>query len=143
MKNRIKNYGIFLLSTLIVLSVTESSGQDRDASGDLEDVEIEIVREREITLPPAARNFEKIPPRPAETARPTFNYDFRPFSFQASQINPAIRPLKLKQENPSNVFGGYLSAGYGNYASPYLEGFVNTRRDRNKLIGAHLFHRYR
>ena len=141
MKNRIKNYGIFLLSTLIVLSVTESSGQDRDASGDLEDVEIEIVREREITLPPAARNFEKIPPRPAETARPTFNYDFRPFSFQASQINPAIRPLKLKQENPSNVFGGYLSAGYGNYASPYLEGFVNTRRDRNKLIGAHLFHR--
>lgn len=140
MKNRGKNFGIFFLTALIVLSVTKASAQDRDA-GDLEDVEIEIVREREITLPPATRNFEKIPPRPAETARPTFNYDFRPFSFQASQINPAIRPLKLKQENPSNVFGGYLSAGYGNYASPYLEGFVNTRRDRNKLIGAHLFHR--
>src|SRR5690606_36378258 len=76
---------------------------------------------------------------PAETNRPSISYDFRPFTFQASQINPAIRPLKLKQEAASDVFGGYLSAGYGNYASPYLEGFINSRRDRNKLIGAHAF----
>jgi len=110
---------------------------DWDRAGDLEDVEIEIVKERQITLPPATRNFEKIPPRPAETSRPSFSYDFQPFSFQAAQINPPIRPLKLKQEAASNVFGGYLSAGYGNYASPYLEGFINSRRDRNKLVGAH------
>src|SRR5688572_6436485 len=128
------------LVAFLALTAQHAIAQD-EPTGDLEDVEIEIVKEREITLPPATRSFEKIPPRPAETARPSFSYDFKPLSFQASQINPAIRPLKLKQENPSNVFGGYLSAGYGNYASPYLEGFVNTRRDRNKLIGAHLFHR--
>src|SRR3546814_15075765 len=67
----------------------------------------------------------------------SFSYDFRPFSFQAGQINPSIRPLKLKQEKSADVFGGYVSAGYGNYASPYFEGFINSRRDRNKLIGAH------
>jgi hypothetical protein len=129
---------VFLL-TLLLLIQEELFAQQPDRSGNLEDVEIEIVKERQITLPPATRNFEKIPPRPAETARPSFLYDFKPFSFQATQINPAIRPLKLKQESASNVYGGYVSAGYGNYASPYLEGFINSTRDRDKLVGAHAF----
>lgn len=140
MKNTFKLTGIIFLLMLVFLFPENGFAQDDwDRAGDLEDVEIEIVKERQITLPPATRNFEKIPPRPAETARPSFTYDFRPFTFQTSQINPAIRPLKLKQENPSDVFGGYLSAGYGNYASPYVEGFINSRRDRNKLVGAHAF----
>lgn len=133
------NIRVYFLLTFFALLQLDAWAQNEESSGDLEDVEIEIVKEREITLPAATRSFEKIPPRPAETARPSFSYDFKPLSFQASQINPAIRPLKLKQENPSHVFGGYLSAGYGNYASPYLEGFINSRRDRNKLIGAHAF----
>ena len=130
---------LFLLALVFVLQKIGFAQDVRDQEGNLEDVEIEIVRERQITLPQATRNFEKVPPRPAETARPSFTYDFRPFSFQATQINPPIRPLKLKQESASQVFGGYLSAGYGNYASPYLEGFINSKRDRNKLIGAHGF----
>lgn len=132
---------IFLLLAA-VLPIGSAFGQDDDeqATG-LEDVEIEIVKERQITLPQATRNYEKVPPRAAETAKPSVSYDFRPFTFQAGQINPSIRPLKLKQESASDVFGGYLSAGYGNYASPYLEGFINSRRDRKKLVGAHAFHR--
>jgi hypothetical protein len=140
MKYTVKIFESFVL-TLTMVGLSNLAVAQRQDPTELEDVEIEIVEEREITLPPATRNFEKIPPRPAETGRPTVNYDFQPFSFQASQINPLLRPLKLKQENPSNVFGGYLSAGYGNYASPYLEGFINSRRDRNKLIGAHVYHR--
>ena len=128
---------LFIITVVLVIQ-NKSFGQDWD-EGELEDLEIEIIKERQITLPQANRNFEKIPPRPAESDKPTFNYDFRPFTLQASQINPAIRPLKLKQEDATNIFGGYLSAGYGNYASPYLEGFINTRRDRNKLVGAHAF----
>jgi len=63
---------------------------DWNREGDLEDVEIEIVKEREVSLPPAARSFEKIPPAPAETTRPSFSYDFRPFSFDAPQVSPAL-----------------------------------------------------
>jgi hypothetical protein len=139
MKNTVYMLKVLFLLALVVLMQNSVVAQPTDRSGNLEDVEIEIVKERQITLPPATRNFEKIPPRPAETARPSFLYDFKPFSFQATQINPAIRPLKLKQESASNVYGGYVSAGYGNYASPYLEGFINSRRDRNKLVGAHAF----
>lgn len=139
MKNPVHMLKILFLLTLLLVIQKDVFAQEPDRTGNLEDVEIEIVKERQITLPPASRNFEKIPPRPAETARPSFLYDFKPFSFQATQINPAIRPLKLKQESASNVYGGYVSAGYGNYASPYLEGFINSRRDRNKLVGAHAF----
>lgn len=129
-----------LLALFFVIGNCFAQNDDESAIG-LEDVEIEIVKERQISLPEATRNFEKIPPRPAETSRPSFSYDFQPFTFQAGQINPAIRPLKLRQEDASKVFGGYLSAGYGNYASPYIEGFINSRRDKKKLVGAHAFHR--
>ncbi len=107
--------------------------------GELEAVEIEIVKERQITLLQANRNFDKIPPHPSEPKRPPISYDFRAFSFQTPQISPVIKPLKLKPDNPSNVYGSYVSAGVGNYASPYLEAFINSAKDRNKLIGAHAY----
>jgi hypothetical protein len=128
----------FFVIVVILVKIPVYAQQDWD-KGELEDVEIEIVKERQITLPKASRNFEKIPPRPSEPIKPPFQYDFRPFSFQTSQINPPIRPLKLKDQGASSVYGGYASAGYGNYASPYLEGFINSRRDRNKLLGAHAY----
>jgi hypothetical protein len=126
-----------LMVTMAALLPAGAAFAQEWEEGELDAVEIEIVREREITLPKANRNFEKIPPRPSETIKNPVQYDFRPFSFQTSQINPAIRPLKLKQGSSSQVYGGYVSAGYGNYASPYLEGFINSRRDKNKLVGAH------
>lgn len=130
---------LFLGLALSVMVITTAFAQEDQwgNEGELDDVEIEIVKERQITLPKANRNFEKIPPRPSEPIKPPIQYDFRPFSFQTSQINPAIRPLKLKQEDKTKVYGGYLSGGYGNYASPYLEGFINSRKDKNKLVGAH------
>jgi hypothetical protein len=129
---------IFLTCCLACLFFGNVAAQDQwENEGELESVEIEVINQRQITLPKANRNFEKIPPRPSEPIKPPIQYDFKPFAFQTGQINPAIRPLKIKQSDPSRVYGGYLSAGYGNYASPYLEGFVNSKRDKNKLVGAH------
>src|SRR5690349_3295126 len=65
-------------------------GQDK---GELDDVKIDIVIDRKITLPEANRNFDKIPPRPSEPIKPPITYDFRAFTFQTPQITPLIRPL--------------------------------------------------
>ena len=105
--------------------------------GELKDVEITITKDRQIVLPEAERNFEKVSPRPADPFKPVVKYEFRPLTFYTPPINPAIKPLKLKDSDPSKIYGGYLSAGYGNYASPYVEGFINSKKDKNKLIGAH------
>src|SRR5689334_18334958 len=115
-----RRYFLLIVFLMAAQHVMAQPGQGWDQA-QLEAVEIDIVKEREITLPEADRNFEKIPPRSSEPIKPPIQYDFRAFSFQTSQINPAIRPLKLKQENPSKVYGGHFSAGYGNYASPYLD----------------------
>jgi hypothetical protein len=122
---------------LIILMSFNAFAQEWGNEGELEDVEIEIIKERQIKLPEADRNFEKIAPRPADPFKPAIKYDFKPLTFYTPPVSPAIKPLKLKQEEPSKIYGGYLSAGYGNYASPYLEGFINSKRDKNKLIGAH------
>lgn len=130
-----------LLITVSISSLAQDpKKKEWNEDGEIENVEIEIVKERQITLPTANRNFEKIPPRPSEAIKPPITYDFKSFNFQAPQIDPQIRPLKLKQEAESDVYGGYLRVGYGNYMSPLLEAYYNTRRDKNKLIGAHAYH---
>lgn len=131
---------ILCFGSAVVMAQGQPDTKKNTSNGELENVEIEIVKDREITLPKADRNFEKIPPRPAGSIRPNFTYDFQSFNFQAPLITPQARPLKLKTESTPDVFGGFLRAGYGNYASPLLEAYINNRKDKNKLIGAHLFH---
>jgi hypothetical protein len=126
-----------------ILSSAALYGQDKkdwEGEGELEDVTIEIVKERQITLPKANRNFEKIPPRASEPIKPPITYDFQSFNFQAPQINTQVRPLKLKAEGQSRVYGGFVRAGFGNYVSPLLEGYINSTRDKNKLVGAQFYH---
>jgi hypothetical protein len=131
------------------LSGYAQEGKDKDkgkpkkeweGDGEIKAVEIEIVTERQITLPEANRNFDKIPPRASEPIKPPITYDFKSVNFQPPPITMQLRPLKLKQEGESKVYGGYLRAGFGNYTSPLLEAYYNTTRDKNKLVGAHAYH---
>ena len=98
------------------------------------------IKERQIVLPRANRNFEKVPPRPIEPIKPEITYEFTNLKFNTSEYNPQIRPLKLKQEDISKIYGDYVSAGFGNYSSPYLEAWINNKRDKNKFYGAHFYH---
>ena len=141
-KNILNVMRFWILSMLIIGSLPGLAQNEQQwEEGDLEDVEIEIIKERQIILPKASRNFEKIPPKASEPIKAPIQYNFRSFSVLSAQANPVLRPLRLKQEDPSKIYGGYVSAGYGNYASPYVEGFINTTKNKNKLVGAHVFHR--
>jgi len=138
----VKIFGLLVtMTSFSIMSFAQEQKPKEDWEGDIESREIVIQNERQISLPKANRNFDKIPPKPSETAiKAPVTYDFRSFSFQAPQINPQVRPLKLKVESPSDVYGGFLRLGYGNYASPLLEGYINNRKDKNKLIGARIYH---
>ncbi len=114
---------------------------EKEGEGEIKDVEIEIVKDRQITLPHAVRNFEKVPPRAFEPIKPAITYEFRNFRFTTPDYKPVVRPLKLKQEELSKIYGNYLSAGFGNYTSLFLEGGLTTKRDKNKYAGAHLYSR--
>ncbi len=124
-----------------LISVCAWSQEQWERDGEIEDVEIEIVRERQITLPRANRNFEKVAPRPSEPIEPAITYEFRNLSFKTPDYNPTVRPLRLKQEDISKLYGNYVSAGYGNYASPYLSAWFTTKRDKQRFMGANVYHR--
>lgn len=134
--------------TLILLSITvvhaqvegdKDKNKDWESGGEIKDVEIEIRKDRQIVLPKANRLFDKIPPRPVEPAKPVINYNFKAFNFNTPELNPVLKPLRLKAEDPSDTYRGYVSAGYGNYSTPYLEAFITSKEDKKKLIGAHAF----
>lgn len=130
-----------VLGALLFLVPTLGLAQEQwESEGEIENVEIEIIKERQIVLPKASRNFEKVPPRPVEPIKPEISYEFSNLKFSTPDYNPQIRPLKLKQEEISKIYGNYLSAGFGNYSATYLEGWFNSKRDKNKFYGAHIYH---
>lgn len=106
---------------------------------DVKQVEIEIIQPRDNKVRSANRLFEKIPPRPAELLSPAITYDYKVFNFQTPELNPVARPLRLKDQESSQAYRGYLSIGLGNYASQYLDGFITNKPDKKKLLGAHVY----
>ncbi|HCZ37193.1 MAG TPA: hypothetical protein DHV26_14825 [Cytophagales bacterium] len=108
--------------------------------GEIEKVEIQITKEKQITLPQANRNFEKIPPRAAEPIKPEIKYDFKNLSFTTPDYNPALRPLRLQNEPISKIYGNYVSAALGNYASAFVDAYATTKRDKDKFYGVKLSH---
>jgi hypothetical protein len=137
MRKLTQTFGL-VITLLVVCPTWVWAQQEGEGEGELEAIQIEINKVREITLPRATRLFDKIPPRPAEPVKPEIKYNFRSFSFSTPELNPSIRPLKLKEGSTTDSYTGYVSAGYGNYASPYLEGFINNKPNKNNLLGAHL-----
>ncbi len=127
----------FIIACALVLLAAKAQ---EPVQTELAPVEVEIVRERKIVLPEASRLFEKIPPRPAEPISPAVSYNFRPLEFSTPPLSVSIRPFRLKEEAPVSVHQGFISAGFGNYASPYLEGFYNSARNKNQLLGIHDYH---
>lgn len=131
-----------ILVALMVSTIGTAFGQEEwEEGGEIESVEIEIVKEKQITLPRAERNFEKIPPRPADPLKPTFSYEFKSLKYQAPELSIDVRPLRVKQEELSKIYAGYISAGFGNYNSPYVEGSFTSKRDAQKFFGAELYHK--
>jgi hypothetical protein len=129
------------LSVLFTIAFGVAYAQPEPEGGQIEDVQIEITKVKQITLPRASRNFEKIAPRPAEPLTPAMTYDFRPLRFTAPDYNPVVKPLRLKDPVLSKIYGNYISVGYGNYNSPFLRGSISSKRNAEKFYGADFFHR--
>jgi hypothetical protein len=109
--------------------------------GGIPNAEIVITKDRQIVLPKADRNFDKIQPRQVEPIKHDLVYQLKSVSFNSPTYSPIVRPLKLKEQEIPKIFSSYAAAGFGNYSSPYLEGFVNSKRERNKEYGVHFYHR--
>lgn len=132
--------GKCLILILGLATAASSARAQQPSQGEIESVEVVIQKERQISLPQAVRNFDKVPPRPVEPIKPAITYAFRNIGFISAQYNPAIRPLRLQDEKLEPLAGNYISAGFGNYLSPFLEAALNSKRSRDRFYGLRLFH---
>jgi len=130
----------WLLTFVFIAASTSFIFAQEEGGGEIEAVEIEIVKEKQITMPKASRNFEKVPPRPADPLAPSMTYDFKTLNFTAPDYNPVVKPLRLKDETLSKIYGNYVSAGFGNYRSPFLRASLASKRNAEKAYGVDLFH---
>jgi len=142
-KNRIITY---LLSGLFLMVMGNAYAQDEtwggDETGEIEDAEVVIEKDREIELPAASRNFEKIPPLPKEKQEASIRpYDFREIDHPWGNLSLNPRALRLKSEPLDKLFGGFLKGGVGNYRTGYAEGYVYNKRNEGFYTGLHAKHR--
>lgn len=117
------------------INVIAQDGEDND--GEIEDVEIKIVKDRQITLPKVNRNFKKIPPLNVRKDKREVEYFFTALDFDLPDLSVRIRPLRMKNEVNKKLYGNYLKAGFGNYSTSYVEAYVNNKRSKTHSYGAH------
>ena len=134
-----KNHLYIVILLLLGGSINYSFAQDNwENDGEIEDVEIEIVKDREIKLPKANRNFEKIAPMSLSNSQTKIDYKFADLQLPLPSINIRVRPLRIKDEPLNKLYGNYVRVGFGNYITPYFEGYFTSKRSRNQMYGAHV-----
>lgn len=121
-------------------ALAQETDPDWEQEGEIDDTEVVIEKDREITLSTASRRYEPIPPVPV--AKPTTNitYQFQEVIPTLPSLNPRVRPLKIKNPPLDKLYGNYAKLGFGNFLTPYAELFANNTRNNDYGVGVHLRH---
>lgn len=111
-------------------------------SGEVEEAEIIIRKDRKITLPLATRNFEKIPQLPVRQVDSKQEYKFRNFDYSLSPLEPSFRTVGYSNQAVlKNLTSNYVKAGYGNYGTPYFESYLGSKKSESYLFNLYVRHR--
>ncbi|MBF9140305.1 TonB-dependent receptor [Hymenobacter properus] len=109
-------------------------------SGKIEEAEIEIVTDRANQLPVATRNFSKIAlPEPPKVERKV-SYTFPDFRLPANRLNPSVKVLTIRAEEPTPLTGNLVKVGIGNYGTFYGRGYFHSTRNTDHAYGLDIKH---
>ena len=129
-----------LIQLLIPLAGIPAFGQDQDwdEDGAIQDAEVIIEKERQITLEKASRGYEKVAPLPLQSDKEPQVYSFKPIYYSATPYTPVIKINRIREEPLPKLYGNYVKGGIGNYGTTYLEGYFNNKRSETHSIGAYI-----
>ncbi len=99
--------------------------------GEVTDQEFVIRKDRVLTVPTQPRSFERLPVLPQPKGIGEFNYSVTPFFLNIPALNLQPTALeKVYRQDRRELYNGFIRAGYGNFASPLLEGrYMSTTAD--------------
>lgn len=122
----------WIIYLIVLLSFGFSAAQP---PGELSDMQIDIINPLKITLPRADRNFGKVPAQPVQPIVPPLEYGYTLVPFSTMPFTPPVRPLRIKTPEQEMPAAGFVSAGFGNYTSPYLNAFLPFFPSKSKVLG--------
>jgi hypothetical protein len=135
--------GMALAAVFVVGVTPEATAQPtkpKTKTGQIEEAEIEIVKERVNQLPEATRNFDKIklPAVPKTDRKVAYTYpDFR---LPADRLNPSVKVLTIRAEEPTPLTGNFVKAAIGNYGTFYGRGYFHSTRNTDHAYGLDIKH---
>ncbi len=132
----IKTITLLILLSGVGTALMAQDEREWDEDGAIQDAEVVIEKERQITLEKANRGYEKVGPLPVEVDANPQSYSFDPIHYSATPFTPRIRINRIKEEPLPKLYGNYVKGGIGNYGTTYLEGFFNNKRSETHSLGA-------
>lgn len=137
---------VFVIFTLIFSFLAQlgySQTVNWNKNGEIEDTQIIVEKERDLTLPKANRNYEKIFYNAPDAKPDSVSHKFKTIGFSLEPIKPGLR-VKMYPEIPEQVLpGAYVKVGIGNYGSLLGEGYYSNKASKNLNFSAiyrHLSH---
>ena len=133
---------VALAAVLVAVASPAATAQPTrpKSTGKIEEAEIEIVKERVNQLPEATRNFDKVKlPAPPKVERKV-TYTFPDFRLPTDRLNPSVKVLTIRAEEPAPLTGNFVKAGLGNYGTFYGRGYFHSTRSTDHAYGLDLKH---
>lgn len=109
-------------------------------TGEVEDVQVIIEKDKPLVLPNAARIYERTEIRKIQEDTVSLSYGAvsQPvYSFE--NYKPSFRPKAFTSPNENKGYKNHVKAGFGNYQSPLLEGYF-ALEERVNYLGLYLKH---
>ena len=108
--------------------------------GEVQSETIVIEKDKKLELPPANREFEKVPDPQPQPAPTNSKYQTQDIGIVLPQFDTKVKVPTTKTDDPVEIHNHYVKAGFGNYTTPYLEAFFHTGKQKNYSAGARLKH---
>lgn len=130
---------LLLISAVALLSTHVALAQGGE--GDAFDQTQIITGDRTLTVQKAFKISEMPTVVDIPVEMGTLSYEMIP-KRPATEITPEpIEPAKVKIREPlEKLYHGFVKAGAGTFATPYVEAFYTSNRDRDKSYGIHARH---
>ena len=127
----------YLRVLLVFLCLTNSAFAQ---TGEVQNETIVVEKNKQLDLPAANREFEKIPDPQPQTLPTDSKYQLKDIGIVLPQFDTKVKVPTTKTDDPVQISKGYVKAGFGNYATTYLEAFVHTGKKKNYAAGARFKH---
>jgi hypothetical protein len=135
--------GLVLAAALVgalAPAATAQPTRPKAKTGQIEEAEIEIVKERVNQLPEATRNFDKIKLPAAPKTERKVTYSFPDFQLPADRLAPSVKVLTIRAEEPAPLTGNLVKLGLGNYGTFYGRGYLHSTRNTDHAYGLDIKH---